>query len=104
MAKRAILDGHAVHFEYRFDRLLPQKVAQAYELLVPEIRRPVGSTELNSAQEIPNEPSRCNLHPGFFRSTEGERHDCESDGGSGGIRQGSWVRRAAGMDLPRRRV
>jgi len=38
VAKRAILDGHAVHFEYRFDRLLPQKVAQVYELLVPEIR------------------------------------------------------------------
>ena len=39
MAKRSTPDGHAVHFEYRFDRLLPQKLEQAYELLLPEIRR-----------------------------------------------------------------
>jgi len=32
-----------IHLEYRFDRLLPGKLEQAYELLVPDRRRPIES-------------------------------------------------------------
>jgi len=55
VARRPALDGHALQFEYRFDRLLPQKLEQAYEFLVPPLRRPIGSAELNPLQEIANE-------------------------------------------------
>ena len=55
MAKRASSDRHAVQLEYRFDRLLIRNLEQVYQLLVPEIRRPVGSMTLNSAQEVTNE-------------------------------------------------
>src|SRR6266704_1032085 len=48
VAKRASSDRHAVQLEYRFDRLLIRKLEQVYQLLVPEIRRPVGSMTLNS--------------------------------------------------------
>ena len=30
--------SRTVHLEYRFDRLLPDKLVQAYELLVPDRR------------------------------------------------------------------
>lgn len=48
MAKRASSDRRAVQLEYRFDRLLIRKLEQVYQLLVPEIRRPVRSITVNS--------------------------------------------------------
>jgi len=35
MARRPALDDRALQFEYRFDRLLPQKLEQVFEVLVP---------------------------------------------------------------------
>jgi len=72
--------------EYRFDRLLPEKLAQVYQLLVPEKRRPVaGSTEKlaaspESGTEMRHEQTSRYLRPSFFGSTEGEPHDCQPDG------------------------
>jgi len=34
-----------LQLEYRFDRLLPEKLAQAYRVLVPDKRRPITSAE-----------------------------------------------------------
>ena len=52
MAKRASSDGRAVQLEYRFDRSLIRKLEQAYQLLVPEIRRPVGSVTLGCKSRL----------------------------------------------------
>ncbi len=71
MARRPALDGHALQFEYRFDRLLPQKLEQVFEVLVPPIRRPIGSLEFDSPQETLNEQTSCDLCAGFLRPSEG---------------------------------
>ena len=34
--------GHTLQLEYRFDRLLPDKLAHVYQLLVPDLRQPIG--------------------------------------------------------------
>ncbi len=39
----------ACRLEYRFDRLLPEKLAQVYQLLVPEKRRPVAGNAETAA-------------------------------------------------------
>ena len=43
-----------LHLEYRFDRLLPEKLVQAYELLLPDKRWPAAS-ERASRQEMVND-------------------------------------------------
>jgi hypothetical protein len=86
VAKRASSDRHAVQLEYRFDRLLIKKLEQAYQLLVPEIRRPVGSMTLNSGQEMTNEQAGGHLCTSLLGPTEGEPHDWQPDVGTGGIR------------------
>jgi hypothetical protein len=43
-----------LHLEYRFDRLAVQKLVQAYELLIPDQRRPAAG-EGGSRQEVVNE-------------------------------------------------
>ena len=40
--------------EYRFDRLLPDKLAQVYQLLVPDKRRPVGRMGESPAESPPS--------------------------------------------------
>ena len=72
MAKRgASSDRHAVQLEFRFDRLFIRKLEQAYQLLVPEIRRPVASMTPNSAQEMTNEQARSHLCTSLLGPTEG---------------------------------
>lgn len=46
-----------LHLEYRFDRLLAEKLVQAYELLIPDKRWPA-TGEPSSRQEVVNEESR----------------------------------------------
>src|SRR5207253_1469506 len=104
VAKRPALDGHAIQFEYRFDRLLPQKIEQAYEFLVPPLRRPIGSAELNPLQEIANEQTSCDLYTGFLGPSKAGPHDRQSGSGPDGICEDQRIRGAAGMGLPRRRV
>ena len=43
-----------LHLEYRFDRLLPEKLVQVYELLLPDKRWPAAG-ERASRQEMVNE-------------------------------------------------
>lgn len=43
-----------LHLEYRFDRLLAEKLVQAYELLIPD-KRWATAGELASRQEVVNE-------------------------------------------------
>jgi hypothetical protein len=49
-----------VHLEYRFDRLLPDKLAQVYEVLVPDHRWPLGGTlpaAASQARELSHDPA-----------------------------------------------
>jgi hypothetical protein len=71
VAKRTSSDRHAVQLEYRFDRLLLKKLEQAYQLLVPEIRRPVGAAKVNSFQEMTNEQDGRHLCTSLLGSTAG---------------------------------
>src|SRR5260370_24332114 len=87
-----------------FDRLLPQKLEQAYELLVPQIRRPISSVDLNSAQEVPHESARSDLHTRVIGSSERESYDCQSNRGLDGVCKKQRIRGAGGMDVSRRRI
>jgi RecB family endonuclease NucS len=82
VAKRASSGRHAVQLEYRFDRLLIRKLEQDYQLLVPEIRRPVGSVPPNSVQEMTNEQAGSHLCASLLGPTEGEPHDWKPDVGA----------------------
>ena len=44
MAEPKAAQQHVVQFEYRFDRLPTDKLAQVYQLLVPDQRRPIGQS------------------------------------------------------------
>jgi len=73
--------------EYRFDRLLPDKLAQVYQLLVPDQRRPVGGIrerdlESKPVTEMRNEQASRHLRAGLLGSTEGEPHHRQPDGGT----------------------
>jgi hypothetical protein len=104
MARRPALDDRALQFDYRFDRLLPQKLEQVYEVLVPPVRRPIGSVEFDSLQEKVNEQTSCNLCAGFLRPSEGGPHYRQSDNSPGGICEDKRIRGAAGMGLPRQKA
>src|SRR6516162_3865390 len=104
VARRPALDDRLLQFEYRFDRLLPQKLEQVYEVLVPPVRRPIGSVELDSPQETFNEQTSCNLCTGFLRPSEAGPHHRQSDNGPGGICEDKRLRGAARLGLSRRRV
>ena len=43
---------HTLKLEYRLDRLLPEKLAQAYQLLVPEQRRPTRRAAIQNGEMI----------------------------------------------------
>src|SRR5258705_11705062 len=103
MARRPALDDRALQFEYRFDRLLPQKLEQVYEVFVPPVRRPIGSVEFDSLQETLDEQTSCNLCAGFLRPSEGGPHHRQSDNRPGGIAEDQRIGGAAGMALPGRR-
>src|SRR5438128_84342 len=77
---------HTIQLEYRFDRLLSAKLEQVYELLVPDKRWPIHTTEI---QEKLNEQARRHLCSSVIRSAEGESDDRQSDGGAEGIRRKS---------------
>jgi hypothetical protein len=64
--KQAGGEPMAIQLEYRFDRLLVEKLAQAYELLVPERR---GFTEQGHVccQEAVIEKNGGDLCTGFLR-------------------------------------
>jgi hypothetical protein len=78
VAEAKPLSPRSLQLEYRFDRLLSDKLAQAFQLLVPDQRRPVSTPVPNCApqsSEVSDEQTSCDLRSGLFRSPEGESHD-----------------------------
>jgi hypothetical protein len=74
-----------LQLEYRFDRLLSEKLAHAYQVLVPDKRRPLTTAEstcVTQPLEINHEQTSRNLRSSLFGSPEGESHDCQPDSGS----------------------
>src|SRR5215831_20365739 len=94
---------HILKLEYRLDRLLPKKLAQAYRLLVPEQRRPTHGAASQHVERM-HEPTGSHLCSRLFRSPEGESHDRQSDRGVEGIRADTQLYGAAGMGVSRSRL
>ena len=90
---------HTIQLEYGFDRLLPAKLEQVYEQLVPDKRWPVKPTEPKAIQEQLNEQTRGHLCLSVFRSAEGESDDRQSDGGPERVRRKSRLPGAGGMGV-----
>ena len=62
MAEPKPAQPRTVQLEYRFDRLLAEKLAQAYQVLVPDKRRPIaatGSECIRRTSEISDEQIGC---------------------------------------------
>ena len=70
MAERRTL-GRKLQFQYLFDRLVPDKLEQAYQLLVPDHARPIRCPVTTFPQENSHDASRGHLYPSVFRSPEG---------------------------------
>ncbi len=80
MAKRPAEVG--VELEYRFDRLLAEKLARAYQLLAPEQRQPISPPD---SQEKISEQTGRHLRSRLFGSPEGQSHDRLSDSRAEGV-------------------
>jgi hypothetical protein len=64
-----------LQLEYRFDRLLPDKLAPVYQLLVPDRRQPIGGEAPKAASpalEVNHEQASSHLCAGVLGSPEGE--------------------------------
>jgi len=72
-----------LQLEYRFDRLVGEKLAQAYQLLVPE-----RSAEIGAKSEV-NDETNSHLCTGVVRTPKGAGDDRQSDSGSVGESQGA---------------
>ncbi len=80
----------ALQLEYQFDRLLPDKLTQVYQLLVPDKRQPIGGEApkaANPAARVNHEQTSSNLCARILGSPEGESHHRQPDGGIDRIRQ-----------------
>ena len=67
-------EQRTIRLEYHFDRLLAEKLAQAYELLVPE-RRGFADIAHARGQEVLNDENSRPLRPRILRSAEGGPHN-----------------------------
>jgi hypothetical protein len=63
--KQADGEHRAIRLEYRFDRLLAEKLAQAYELLVPE-RRELADDVPACRREVVNDQDSGHLRTCFL--------------------------------------
>lgn len=100
MAEARPLPPRSIQLEYRFDRLLSDKLAQVFQLLVPDQRRAVTKAIPNLAAqtlEVSSEQTSSDLRSGLFGSSEGEPHDSQPDSSSARSRVGARIRRAGGM-------
>ena len=105
MAEAKPLPPRSLQLEYRFDRLLSDKLAQVFQLLVPDQRRAVTNPITNLAVqtlaaqtlEVSSEQTSRDLRSGLFGSSEGEPHDSQPDSSSASSRVGTRIRRAGGM-------
>jgi hypothetical protein len=90
----------AVHIEFAFDRLLAAKLELAYDILVPDRVRIVGSVKVTGA----GNEDRGDLRSCIVGQTKAGEHDRQPDGGAGRVRPRAAVRGAAGMGLRGRRL
>lgn len=79
-----------VRLDYAFDRSLAAKLQQAYEILVPDRVRFVRSSVLNGD----GDEERSDLRKGVLGQAERREHDCEPNGGIGGVRPEARLRRS----------
>ena len=78
MAEARPLPPRSIQLEYRFDRLLSDKLAQVFQSLVPDKRWSVPTPIPNCApqtSEISDEQTSRNLRSGLFGPPEGEPCD-----------------------------
>ena len=78
MADRPPGRQRTLRLEYQFDRLLPEKLAQAYELLVPARVRPTAGAatgQTGGDQEVLNDETGRYLRPCVLGPPEREPHD-----------------------------
>ena len=92
-----------IELEYCFDRLLGSRLAQAYQLLVPDRVRVTGKRAHEEGRTLTDEISG-DLCPGLFGATERRLDDQESDLGPGRGGEGTGLPGAFSMDLRRRRL
>jgi len=88
--------------EYRFDRLLEEKLAQVFQALVPEKFGNIGA--IAETKEAMNDQAGSDLRAGVIGSTEGRSHDREPDSGVDPVRGAGGIRRTQRVDIPRRRL
>src|SRR5260370_42285345 len=89
----------AIHLEFAFDRLLAAKLEQAYDILVPDRVRVVGSAKVTGA----GDEDGSNLRSWIVGQTKGGEYDRQPAGGAGRVRPRPAIRRANGIHLPLRR-
>ena len=94
----------SLELEYRFDRLLPDKLAHVYQLLVPDKRQPIGGEPpkpANPNSGVKHEQASSDLCACVLGPPEGESHHRQPDGGADRVRSEERIQRAAGMGLVR---
>src|ERR1700739_3662634 len=99
--RRPRRDHYQVQLDYAFDRLLGNKLQQAYELLVPDQVRVI--SERSRVMEGGN-ADRGDLRSGVFGQAAGGEHDCQPDGGTDRVRAERRLSSSNGMGLRRRRL
>src|SRR5437016_500341 len=90
----------AVCLEFAFDRLLAAKLEMAYDILVPDRVRIVGSATVRGA----GDEDRGDLRSCVVGQTKGGEHDRQPNGGADRVRPRAAVRGAAGMGVRGRRL
>jgi hypothetical protein len=80
----------AIHLEFAFDRLRAVKLERAYDILVPDRVRIIGSAKVMGA----GDEDRGDLRSCIFGQTMGGEHDRQPDGGTGRVRPRAAVRPA----------
>src|SRR4029077_1305314 len=86
-----------VHLDYAFDRLRDSKLAQAYDILVPERERVVGAR----IKETEHEDSS-DLRAGVVRAATRGTHHCQPNGSADRVREEPRFGGAEGMGVRRR--
>src|SRR5687767_12369664 len=90
----------AIHVEFAFDRLLAAKLERAYDILVPDRVRLVGSAKVIGG----GDEGRGDLRSCIVGQTKGRENHRQPNGGAGCVRLRATVRSTAGMGVRRRRL
>ena len=88
-----------LRLEYRFDRLLEEKLAQVFQALAPEKFGIIGAGA--ETKEAMNDQASSHLCASVLGSAEGRPHDCESDGSIDPVRRDGRIHGTQRVDLSR---